>query len=126
MKDPRSVAVTSYLERITSSDSKGAVYSTSPDVETLFMDDYRGELADFWKDVLRIGKLNRGYFVQGDGHALLYSIDPNPVTFDVDIPFTYGGARYDRSCRYVSGLSGSGTLAVTLGHHEYARVYRVD
>jgi hypothetical protein len=126
MKDPRSVAVTSYLERITSSDSKGAVYSTSPDVETLFMDDYRGELADFWKDVLRIGKLNRGYFVQGDGHALLYSIDPNPVTFDVDIPFTYGGARYDRSGRYVSGLSGSGTLAVTLGHHEYARVYRVD
>ena len=126
MKDPHSIAVTSYLTKITSEASDGAVYSTSPDVETLFMDDYQGELAGFWKDVLRIGKLNRGYFVQGDGHALLYSIAPSPVSFDVDIPFTYGGAKYDRSGRYVSGLSGSGTLAVTLGHHEYARVHRVD
>jgi len=125
MKDPRSIAVTSYLERITSSDSKGAVYSTSLDVETLFMDDYRGELADFWKDVLGIGKLNRGYFMQGDGHALLYSIDPNPVSFDVDIPFAYEGAKYDRHGRQVSELSGSGTLTVTISHHEYARVYRV-
>ena len=126
MKDPNSTAVTSFLTKITSQASDGAVYSSSLDVETLFMDDFQGELADFWKDVLRIEKLNRGYFVQGDGHALLYSIDPNPISFDVDIPFTYGGAKYDRSGRYVSGLSGSGTLAVTLGHHEYARVYRVN
>jgi len=126
MKDPRLVAVASYLEQITSGDSKGAVYSSSVDVETLFLDDYQGELAAFWKDVLRIGKLNRGYFVQGDGHALLYSIDPNPVSFDVDIPFTHQGAKYDRHGRQVSELSGSGALAVTLGQHEYARVYRVD
>ncbi len=126
MKDPCSVAVTSYLEQITSGDSKGAVYSTSLDVETLFMDDYQGELAGFWKDVLRIGKLNRGYFVQGDGHALLYSMDPNPVSFDVDIPFTYQGLQCDRSGLQVSELSGSGTLSLTLGHHEYARLYRVQ
>jgi hypothetical protein len=126
MEAPSSTAVTSYLTRITSEASDGVVYSTSPDVETLFMDDFQDELANFWKDVLKIGKLNRGYFVQGDGHALLYSIDPSPVSFDVDIPFTYQGAKYDRSGRYVSGLSGSDTLAVTLGHHEYARVYRVD
>ena len=75
---------------------------------------------------MKLEKLNRGYFVEGDGHALLYSIDPSPLYFDVDIPFTYGGSKYDRSGRYVSGLSGSGTLGVTLGHHEYARVYRVD
>ncbi|MFQ5811768.1 MAG: hypothetical protein ACE5I2_01035 [Anaerolineae bacterium] len=126
MKDPRSIAMTSYLTKITSVVSDGAVYSTSLDVETLFMDDYQGELAAFWRDVLKIGKLNRGYFVQGDGHALLYSIDPSPVSFDVDIPFTYEGAKYDRRGRYVSGLSGSGTLAVTLGHHEYARVHRME
>jgi len=126
MKDPHSVAMTSYLTKITSAASDGAVYSTSLDVETLFMDDYQGELAAFWKDVLKIGKLNRGYFVQGDGHALLYSIASSPISFDVDIPFTYEGAKYDRSGRYVSGLSGSGTLAVTIGHHEYARVHRVN
>ena len=126
MKDPSSTAMTSYLTRITSAVSDGAVYSTSRDVETLFMDDYQGELAAFWKDVLRIGKLNRGYFVEGDGHALLYSIAPSPVSFDVDIPFAYQGAKYDRHGRQVSELSGSGTLAVTLGHHEYARVYRVE
>ena len=126
MKDPRSVAMTSYLTKITSVAGDGAVYSTSRDVETLFMDDYQGELAAFWKDVLKIEKLNRGYFVQGDGHAVLYSIDPNSVSFNVDIPFTYEGAKYDRHGRYVSGLSGSGTLAVTLGHHEYARVYRMQ
>ncbi len=126
MKDPQTTDVTSYLTRITSVVSDGAIYSSSPDVETLFMDDYQGELADFWRDVLKIEKLNRGYFVEGDGHALLYSIYPSPVSFDVDIPFTYGGAKYDRHGRYVSSLSGSGTLAVTLGHHEYARVYRVD
>jgi PKD repeat protein len=126
MKDPSSTAMTSYLTKITSAVSDGAVYSTSLDVETLFMDDYQGELAAFWRDVLRIEKLNRGYFVEGDGHALLYSIDPSPVSFDVDIPFTYEGARYNRSGRYVSGLSGSGTLAITIGHHEYARVYRVQ
>ena len=125
MQDPHSTAMTSYLTKITSTASDGAVYSTSPDVETLFMDDFQGELAAFWKDVLKIGKLNRGYFVQGDGHALLYSIDPSPVSFDVDIPFTYEGSKYDRHGRYVSGLSGSGTLAITLGHHEYARVYLV-
>jgi hypothetical protein len=126
MKDPRSVAVTSYLERITSGDSKGAVYSTSLDVETLFMDDYQGELADLWKDVLKIEKLNRGYFVQGDGHALLYSVDPNLVSFDVDIPFTYKGAKYDRHGLQVSELAGSGTLTVTLGRHEYARAHRIQ
>jgi len=127
MKDPRSEAVASYLERITSSDSKGAVYSTSlGDVESLFMDDRRGELAGFWRDVLRLEKLNQGYFVQGGGHALLYSIDPNPVTFNVDIPFAYEGAKYDRHGRQVSELSGSGTIIVTLGHHEYARVHRVQ
>ena len=126
MKDPRSVAVTSYLERITSSESKGAIYSTSFDVESLFVDDRQGELAGFWKDVLGIEKLNRGYFVQGDGHTLLYSIDPNPVTFDVDIPFAYEGAKYDRHGRQVSELSGSDALVVALGHHEYARVYRVS
>jgi len=127
MEDPHSTAMTPYLTRITSQASDGAVYSTSlEDVETLFMDDFQGELAAFWKDVLRIGKLNRGYFVQGDGHALLYSIDPSPVSFEVDIPFTYEGAKYDRSGRQVSGLSGSGALAITLGHHEYARVYRVE
>ena len=126
MKDPHSTVVTSYLTKITSGVSDGAVYSSSPDVETLFMDDFQGELAAFWKDVLRIGKLNRGYFVQGEGHALLYSIDPNPVSFDVDIPFTYEGAKYDRHGRQVSELSGSGTLAITIGHHEYARVHRVE
>jgi len=126
MKDPHSIAMTSYLTKITSSVSDGAVYSTSLDVETLFMDDYQGELAAFWKDVLKIGKLNRGYFVRGEGHALLYSIDPSPVSFDVDIPFTYEGSKYDRSGRYVSGLSGSDTLALTLGHHEYARVYHTQ
>jgi len=126
MKDPSSVALTSYLTRITSTVSDGAVYSSSPGVETLFMDDCQGELVTFWKKVLKIGKLNRGYFVQGDGHALLYSIDPSPVFFDVDVPFTYQGATYDRHGRYVSGLSGSGALAVTLGHHEYARVSRVQ
>jgi hypothetical protein len=63
--------------------------------------------------------------VEGDGHALLYSIDPSPVSFDVDIPFTYEGLKCDRSGRQVSELSGSGTLALTLGHHEYARVYLV-
>jgi len=125
MKDPRAVAMTSYLTKITSAVSDGAVYSTSEGVESLFMDDRQGELATFWKDVLKIGKLNRGYFVQGDGHALLYSIDSSPVSFNVDIPFTYEGAKYDRHGRYVSGLSGSGTLALTLGHHEYARVYLV-
>ncbi|MCK4451215.1 MAG: hypothetical protein KAX26_11540, partial [Anaerolineae bacterium] len=101
MKDPHSTAITSYLTRITSEVSDGAVYSTSPDVETLFMDDRQGELAAFWREVLKIGKLNRGYFVQGDGHALLYSIAPSPVSFDVDIPFTYEGAKYDRHGRYV-------------------------
>ena len=126
MKDPQTTDVTSYLTRIASAASDGAVYSSSPGVETLFMDDRQGELATFWRDVLNIGKLNRGYFVEGDGHALLYSIDPSPVSFDVDIPFTYEGAKYDRSGRQVSELSGSGTLAVTLGHHEYARVYRVN
>ena len=126
MKDPQTTDVTSYLTRITSATSDGAVYSSSPDVETLFMDDHQGELAAFWRDVLKIAKLNRGYFVQGGGHALLYSIDPSPVYFDVDIPFPYEGAKYDRHSRYVSGLSGSGALAVTIGHHEYARVYRVD
>ncbi len=126
MKDPHSTTMTSYLTKITSVGSDGAVYSTSLGVETLFMDDFQGELAGFWRDVLRIEKLNRGYFVQGDGHALLYSIDTSPVSFDVDIPFSYEGAKYDRSGRFVSGLSGSDTLAVTLGHHEYARVYRVD
>ncbi|MBC8264809.1 MAG: hypothetical protein H8E47_11870 [Anaerolineales bacterium] len=126
MKDPSSTAMTSYLTKITSEASDGAVYSTSLDVETLFMDDFQGELAAFWRDVLRIEKLNRGYFVQGDGHALLYNIDPNPVSFDVDIPFTYEGAKYDRSGRYMTSLSGTGTLAVTIGHHEYARVHRAD
>ena len=126
MKDPHSTAMTSYLNKITSEASDGAVYSTSLDVEALFMDDFQGELAGFWRDVLRIEKLNRGYFVQGDGQALLYSIDPSPVAFDVDIPFAYEGAKYDRSGRFVSGLSGSDALAVTLGHHEYARVYRVN
>jgi hypothetical protein len=126
MKDPHSTAMTSYLTKITSAASDGAVYSTSWGVETLFMDDFQGELAAFWREVLKIGKLNRGYFVQGDGHALLYSIDPNPVSFNVDIPFTYEGAKYDRHGRYVTGLSGSGTLAITLGHHEYARVYYVQ
>lgn len=126
MKDPHSTAMTSYLNKITSVGSDGAVYSTSLDVETLFMDDFQGELASFWKDVLRIEKLNRGYFVEGDGHALLYSIDPNPIPFNVDIPFTYEGAKYDRSGRFVSDLSGSDTLAVTLGHHEYARVHRAN
>jgi hypothetical protein len=125
MKDPHSAAMTSYLTKITSSVSDGAVYSTSSNVESLFMDDRQGELAAFWKDVLKIGKLNRGYFVEGDGHALLYSIDPSPVSFDVDIPFTYEGAKYDRHGCQVSGLSGFDTLAVTLGHHEYARVYLV-
>lgn len=126
MKDPQTTDVTSYLTRITSATSDGAVYSSSPDVETLFMDDRQGELTDFWREVLKIGKLNRGYFVQGDGHVLLYSIAPSPVSFDVDIPFAYTGSKYDRCGRYVSGLSGSGTLAVTLGHHEYARVHRVE
>ncbi len=126
MKDASSVALTSYLTRITSVASGGAVYSSSPGVETLFMDDFQGELAAFWRDVLKIGKLNRGYFVEGDGHALLYSIHPSPVSFDVDIPFTYEGAKYDRHGRQVSELSGSGTLVVTLGHHEYARIYRVN
>jgi hypothetical protein len=126
MKDPSSVALTSYLTKITSTASDGAVYSSSPDVETLFMDDRQGELAGFWKDVLKIGKLNRGYFVEGDGHALLYSIDPSPVSFDVDIPFTYEGSKYDRHGRQVSELSGSGILTLALGHHEYARVYRVN
>jgi hypothetical protein len=127
MKDPRAVAVTSYLERITSSESKGVIYSTSPDdVESLFIDDRQGELAAFWREVLKVEKLNRGYFVQGEGHALLYNIDPSPVSFDVSIPFTYKGAKYDRHGRQVSQLSGSGTLALTLGHHEYARVYRVQ
>jgi hypothetical protein len=125
MTAPGSMAMTSYLAKITSQASDGAVYSSSLDVETLFMDDFEGELADFWRDVLSIVKLNRGYFVQGDGHALLYSISTSPVSFSVDIPFTYAGSRYDRSGRYVGGLSGSGALAVTLGHHEYARVYRV-
>jgi hypothetical protein len=126
MKDPRSVAMTSYLTKITSAVSDGAIYSTSlGDVESLFMDDYQGELAAFWRDVLKIKKLNRGYFVQGEGHALLYSIDPSPVSFDVDIPFTYEGLKCDRSGRQVSELSGSGTLTLTLGHHEYARVYLV-
>jgi hypothetical protein len=117
--------MTSYLTKITSSVSDGAVYSTSSNVESLFMDDRQGELAAFWKDVLKIGKLNRGYFVEGDGHALLYSIDSSPVSFDVDIPFTYEGLKCDRSGHQVSELSGSGTLALTLGHHEYARVYLV-
>lgn len=126
MKDPRSIAITSYLTKITSAVSDGAVYSSSLDVETLFMDDRQGELADFWKDVLKIGKLNQGYFVQGDGHALLYSIDPSPVSFNVDIPFTYEGWKYNRSGQQVSELSGSGTLTLTLGHHEYARIYRVQ
>ncbi len=126
MKDPQTTDVTSYLTRITSVASDGAVYSSSLDVETLFMDDFQGELAGFWRDVLKVGKLNRGYFVQGDGNALLYSIDPSPVAFDVDIPFTYEGAKYDRHGRQVSELSGSGTLAVTLGHHEYARVHSVE
>jgi hypothetical protein len=125
MKEPHSTAMTLYLTKITSAVSDGAVYSTSAGVESLFMDDRQGELASFWRDVLKIGKLNRGYFVQGDGHALLYSIDLSPVSFDVDIPFTYEGSKYDRHGRYVSGLSGSGTLALTLGHHEYARVYLV-
>ena len=128
MKDPHSMAMTSYLTKITSAVSDGAIYSDSREVgtvETLFMDDYQGELAAFWRDVLKIEKLNRGYFVQGDGHALLYSIDPSPVSFDVDIPFTYQGLKCDRSGRQVSELSGSGTLALTLGHHEYARVYLV-
>jgi len=125
MKDPRSMAITPYLREITSTVSEGAVYSSSLDVETLFMDDYQGELASFWRKVLGIEKLNRGYFVQGDGHALLYSIDPNPVSFDVNIPFAYEGAKYNRSGRQVSELSGSGTLTLTLGHHEYARVHLV-
>jgi hypothetical protein len=126
MKDPRLVAMTSYLTKITSAVSDGAVYSTSlGDVESLFMDDYQGELAAFWKDVLKIGKLNRGYFVQGEGHALLYSIDPSLVSFNVDIPFAYQGLKCDRSGLQVGELSGSGTLALTLGHHEYARVYLV-
>jgi hypothetical protein len=126
MKDPQTTDVTSFLTRITSAVSDGAVYSSSPDVETLFMDDRQGELAAFWRDVLKIEKLNRGYFVEGDGRALLYSIDPSPVSFDVDTPFIYEGARYDRHGRYVSSLSGSGALAVTIGHHEYARIYRVE
>jgi len=126
MQDPQTTDVTSYLTKITSVVSDGAVYSSSPNVETLFMDDREGELAAFWRDVLKIGKLNRGYFVEGDGHALLYSIDPTPVSFDVDVPFTYEGAKYARHGRYVSSLSGSGALAVTIGHHEYARVYRVQ
>ncbi len=126
MKDPHSMAMTSYLTETISTVSEGAVYSTSLDVETLFMDDYQGELAAFWKDVLKIGKLNGGYFVQGEGHALLYSIDPSPVSFDVDIPFPYEGLKCDRSGRYVSGLSGSGALVLTLGHHEYVRVYRTQ
>ena len=126
MKDPQTTDVTSYLTKITSATSDGAIYSSSPDVETLFMDDYQGELAAFWRDVLKIGKLNRGYFVEGDGHALLYSIDPTPVSFDVDIPFTYEGAKYNRHGRQVGGLSGTGPLAVTIGHHEYARVHHVD
>ncbi len=131
MKDPHSTAVTSYLTKITSAVGGGAVYSDSRDnvedtVETLFQDGYQGELAGFWRDLLIIEKLNRGYFVEGDGHALLYSIDPNPVSFDVDIPFTYQGAKYDRSGRFVGGLSGSGSLSITLGHHEYAQVWRVE
>jgi hypothetical protein len=63
--------------------------------------------------------------VQGEGHALLYSIDPSLVSFNVDIPFAYQGLKCDRSGLQVGELSGSGTLALTLGHHEYARVYLV-
>jgi hypothetical protein len=64
--------------------------------------------------------------VEGDGHALLYSIDPSSVAFDVDIPFAYEGSKHDRSGRFMGGLSGSGSLSITLGHHEYAQVWRVE
>ena len=58
------------------------------------------------------------------GHVRVY-LDRD-TSLDVDIPFAYTGSKYDRHGRYVGGLSGSGALAVTLGHHEYARVHRVE
>ena len=60
--------------------------------------------------------------MRGERDALLYTIAP--AYFDINIPFPYEGARYDRSGRPVEGLSGSGSLSLTLREHEYARISR--
>ncbi|MFQ5874401.1 MAG: hypothetical protein ACE5JL_11450 [Dehalococcoidia bacterium] len=120
MANPQLTAMTPYLTKIASPASDGSVYSTAQDVETIFSDAYQGALASFWEEVLGIEKLNGGYFVQGEQDALLYTIAP--AYFDVDIPFPYEGARYDRSGRSIQGLSGSGSLNLTLHKREYARI----
>jgi len=125
LPNPQTATVTPYLTRTTSSDG-GVLYSSDHDVERIFSDTYRGELDGFWREVLGINKLHEGYVVASEDHVLLYNIAGRPVTFDVDVPFSYRGSRYHRDGSPAAELRGTSALRTTLEHHEYAWLERAE